>query len=293
MSVGGGGGGDDNPEGFPTTGTDFYVNDFSVQDSGDVQDQSFVSLEYGAYGIGGANQWRMVVGPNSGSEEANCGWLAGSQLGVDVARRVYYDFTLRMSSAFGEAHRVSPASPLKFLDVRQYFADGSGLDDGSTSAVDGQPRFIAFLGRAPEPAPTEHLRFSATPGGAGAFYTEDGVNTPLNLESFIYAEHAWFCVVVQEGDNDADTWIKWFYKRQGDAGVTKFLELDGTHVFVNPPDPDQWLGHRGRGFGAGERTLCGYLEMDNGFVGDGTEWVTLGNLGVTNYWRGPPAGLGF
>jgi hypothetical protein len=247
-----------------------------------VEDQADLDMVWGAdFGRDASGGWRAIPRPTGW--EDNRGWntSAGPIVPVDVARRVFFSFTITASPSFvDELMLGSPRLGFKFLDVRQYLPDGTDVDGGN-----GLTRYVSFLG-APDDAPGQ-LKFSATAGGAGSFYHADSRNQQPDWSTLLANGFTWVCFAIDEQNTRIDIYMK----RPSDAGVTKILERNADDVISDPPDPAEVLESNGRGFAVGERTIAGYWDAPggiSGFTESAAHWITLDDLSVADYWVGPP-----
>jgi hypothetical protein len=269
LSGGGGGGSNNNPDGFPTTGNLWMSRDYETEITSQVQPSPpSSSCTWGStFGRSSSGGWRTTCIQATG--EDSTGWLYNNPgIGaVDDWRTVFYSFTMKLSTSFVNTLR-NLTNPLKFLDARQYLADGSGPD-----SVNFRTRWVNYLvgdgsGR---------LKFSLTVGGAGGFFFDDGVNINPDLATFIDNEFVWFCMM--QSEENLLTAI--YMKRQGDSGVTKMIQRDSS-----VGAPTESYQSNGRGFVVGERTFCGYWEFAD-YLGNGTEHAFLDDFVVADYWTGP------
>jgi hypothetical protein len=195
-------------------------------------------------------------------------------------RRLFISHTIKFSTA-AITTLLGGGEEWKWIDISQYTASG-GVPDGTSDPEGGDDRWVAPFGTGTDT--DGHLRFAVAAGGAGSWLSDDGVNTPINIEDYPN-QWFWVCFVSQEGDTRADTWMKIYLKLPGAPGVITTVVRDG--LFEYGPE---WLGHKGRGWYAGDKSVGGYF-FSTGWDADGSETWTMGHLFIGDFWRNPPAGI--
>lgn len=271
-------GGDNNPDGYPTSGTTFYAPSFATEVASHVvDDPAILDCVHGAnFGLGGGGGWsfRPVLAATGPSED-NAGIDRNGKFGAfhaqDQVPMFILSYPLFMSQSFIDL-MVNEGIHFKAHDHRQFRQDGSGvIDDGSESGHSFSRwhhhfQFFTGLGIG------DGIYFSIQAGGAGRNY----VDVVGNVDFRDFADEWVQPIHVFDGPNGI---TKIFLKRAGQPCV-KILERDTSIVLTGGPDPDDFLVYKNHGFALGERTVFGYCDD---FIG-----TPAGPIASREFRAGPP-----
>jgi len=272
--------GENNPDGYPAATVTFWSRDYETEDAaldmwinggGSVAEHSYhATLGYQATGA-----WRATPTPSGDMNETSAGWSGGdgSQIPRDATNVMIVSYMIYMSQPLANAISSQTGgfwhSGNKILDVFMW----DGADDDGDAATRQVIKVKEHYGK---------VVFAHLVGGAGTDYVDDGRGQNLdfatNAEQWIWVAHVF----------DADAQVtRTYYKRAGDAGVTKALEryqADGPEAYV--------YGEHGwtllRNNGGPASSIWGYWDDIYGISYDANSYVMLDRLRITDGWVEPP-----
>lgn len=281
LSVGAAGG-DTNPHNYPLATITYRSEDYNTEDSADIYDDAATTVEMvyqASGGTGNSGHWRAI--PDDAALEVNNGWVAlgfGGSPAVDETDLLVFYYKLRLSSLFLEDMRDETSgfgdSGHKILDVFMWNSGGTGRDN-TTRQV------IKFLHTGSPGA--GGLYWSHLKGGAGNEYTDDGVNTPIDMYSL---PDEWFDVwhVFDRANEVTRSYIK----RSSDSDVQVVLERFSSASGGYTPAADEPYVYTARGWNDGEgQTGLWYFWDDLTLAANSSRYVDIDSLRIGNGWFEP------
>ena len=216
--------GNNNPDSYAAATEIYGSKDYETEVSGDVLSQEDIAIgTWGAaYGYGSTGAWRFTPRPiTSGSNEDSAGWYADTgTIPVDECSVLTYSFMFYISQALVTKILDSGTSfwgsNNKVIDVFMW--------DSAGSAVDSNTRQVVMFGKSNGTIPG--LIFTPIAGGGGGIgYAETSIDPLVDLDFTDLADQwIWLSFVMDaSGATDATRYTRLYYKKVGDAGVTKFL----------------------------------------------------------------------
>ncbi len=211
---------------LPAATTTFWDTDYSEDDNQYAPYKPIPTedcadfIHHTTGGLSNGPYWETRVkdpnpGGGPGSHEATASHKFWSAWSPGAARLLCISFTTQFNSAY-IARAVAQNSGGKFLLSQMYNAAGTGTESG-----DAEPCIFLQEGDQDQDNDPDGLYFGIANHGAGGSLQNDGVNTPLRVDSRP-GEKLWMGWVLDfeaaSGDNRG---VHIFYKYEGDAGITK------------------------------------------------------------------------
>jgi hypothetical protein len=282
--------GNNNPDSYAAATEIYGSKDYETEVSGDVLSQEDIAIgTWGAaYGYGSTGAWRFTPRPiTSGSNEDSAGWYADTgTIPVDECSVLTYSFMFYISQALVTKILDSGTS---FWGSNNKVIDVFMWNSGGT-AVDTNTRQIVMFGKSNGTIPG--LIFTPIAGGGGGIgYAETSIDPLVDLDFTDLADQwIWLSFVMDaSGATDATRYTRLYYKKVGDAGVTKFYDRDGTEDGGGGADDTYRYTTRGW-YGDQGRTVFGYWDdmVGGTALRDANAFVVIDRLRVANGWVDPP-----